>query len=171
MKNNSTTEVGDVVCPHCGTSLMFPNPDPEKHMKINGIEKTKIFLIGKNGLPFERVLVFSIVGPSSTKGFLELSPMLGDYSKYSSLPLRPEDEITMLCPWCHKNLKETSDLVKLLVKNEGPGFVEHYIVPKYGIEVTLCVDQGKFKSKYGSETFKSVAEYFEKKLKEYNSRK
>lgn len=156
----------DIFCPNCGESLIFPNS--KWPTKIGDISKQKIFLTGKGGRTVDRILLFKIVRGSGVSGFLELSIEPGDYSKYVSLDLHPEEEVTFIHPHCHKAMNDKS-MVRILVQYEDNTVEERFIMARYGIEVTLYKSNGEIGSYYG-QNFKSLAEYMEGELKKIDSR-
>jgi|GEM_PF-1831359 len=162
-------KIVDIFCPLCGESIIFPHP--KWVTKIGDVPKNKIFLAPKSGRVFERVLLFKIIRGNGEQGFLELSIEPGDYSKYVSLPLHPEEEVAFIHPHCHKVLNDSKGLVKLLVQQEGEEVVEYFIVARYGMEVTLCQKNGEIGAYYGDKKFKNLAEYFTKEMKKISTRK
>lgn len=180
--------IKDIFCPECRESLIFPNP---RWDIIVGKEvKTKIFLTkeGKKqyethkkrtflsdlkidaGTPFDRVLFFLIAANNNRSGFLELSVIPGDYSKYCSVELHPEEEVTFICPHCHKAINKDG-LVKILVEFEGKKdeVWEYFLSARYGVEVTLYQKNGEVGS-YRGKKYKA-SKYLEIKEKEITSRK
>jgi len=162
-----TKPIKDVYCPNCGRSLIFPNPNEE--IKIGDMIKEKICLVYKNGKIPDRVILIKIVKGNGDPGYTEISLIPGDYQKYVSLKLNSEEEVTFVCPHCRKSMNETKDFVKILIEYEMLEVIECFIVPKYGIEVTLYQEDGKIKAYYG-EKFESMIAYFEEKLKEIRDR-
>ena len=161
--------IKNVYCPNCGKSLIFPNPNEE--IKIGDMIKEKICLVYKNGKIPDRVILIKIVKGDGDPGYIEISLIPGDYQKYVSLKLGTEEEVTFVCPHCRKTIHETKELVKMLIEYETLEVVEYFIVPKYGIEVTLCYQEdGKIKNYYGEKS-ESLVSYFEEKLREIKNRK
>ncbi len=165
----SKQPIRDVHCPLCNKSLVFPNADDE--IKIGNVVKEKIFLVQKGGKIPDRVMVFKIIRGNGEEGFTELSLVPGDYQKYVSLPLHPEEEVTFICPHCRKSMNDKKGLVKILVKQKSEEVIECFIYPRYGIEITLyqTKDGSAVKTYYG-EKYQSLAEYFEKAWKKINER-
>jgi hypothetical protein len=164
MENTHGKTIKDIYCPLCGESLLFPNA--KWPPKIGGVVKSHIFLVN-----MDRVLFFKIIRSNNQEGFLELSIIPGDYTKYVSLNLLAEEEVTFIHPHCHKAMNEKG-WVKILVQHEGETTVQEcFINARYGIEVTLCQDKdGKIGAYYGKE-FKSLADYFKREMKKISARK
>lgn len=154
----------------CGQSLIFP--DPKWVTKIGDVPKEKICLTHKSGILANKVLLFKIIRSNRQQGFVELSIEPGDYTKYVSLTLHPEEEVTFIHPHCHKAMNDKKGWVKILVQYQNEEVVQEYFInARYGIEVTLCQEKdGKVGAHYG-EKFKDLAEYFEKEWKKLSTRK
>jgi hypothetical protein len=160
-------KIKDVYCPHCGESLIF---SMGQSIKVLNQEKTTICL-SKNNRPLDRVLLFKVVRGNEEEGVLELSIEPGNYDKYSSLNLFPEEELILIHPRCRKSMNDKSGFVKMLVKYEGSEeIVEFFIYARYDIEITLYKKNGEVGSYYSGKKFESLAKYLEGELKKISDR-
>ena len=115
-------KIVNVYCPFCVNSMVRPGRN----------------LMIANKLA-DKVLHFVIIGANNRKGELELSLIPGDYSKYSTIPLQEEEEITLLHSHesCRKSLNE-GPFARVLVQHDGSKeLYEHFLVTKYGVEKTF----------------------------------
>ncbi|MBU0626909.1 hypothetical protein KKG31_02450 [Patescibacteria group bacterium] len=176
--------VKDVFCPWCGQTLV---------RKYN----TRLTI---NGKPTDRVLLFKIIRWNGERGELELSLTPGDYHKYSTLNLNPEEELTFIHAHngdvnvyadrgCHKRMNEGM-FVKILVQFEdSPDIYEYYIVAKNGIEQTLynihpqyiikedglfykknALQKREFECVPQGRTYKDIGEYLKQQIKSISQR-
>lgn len=155
MSTRNKKELRDVLCPHCGKSLLT---------------SSNVLLKNEAGIPYKRAIHFVMIASSNRKAVLQLSPYIGDYSKYSSVSLCAEEEVNLLCSQCHKVLNKDG-LVRLLIqKEENDGVSEVFISPKNNVEATIFKSGNKIYSFCNGEMFKDIAHYMEEQIGKIKSR-
>lgn len=154
MNEKNKKELRDVFCPHCARSIITSD----------------VFLKNEVGTPYKRAIRFDMVASSNRRGILELSPFIGDYTKYSSVSLHGEEEVSLLCSQCHKVLNKDG-LVRLLIKKEEDGNLsEVFISPRNNVEATVFKNGNTMYSFYSGEVFKDTAHYMEEQIAKIKSR-